>query len=151
MGAPQIASSAFLFSRIGFSQISSIHDESSALLPAAGENVSPALLPSSQAAFWSPESALANHTRRTVRFDETHANTRWSSSDSGEFILVVNYEFPMVLAERNAKAPTWIKYGFIQFFAFFLALAYIFGALTDLLFESGVFVNYAKIEKIQEK
>jgi len=33
----------------------------------------------------------------------------------------------------------------------FVALAYIFAALTDLLFESGVFANYAKIEKIQLK
>ena len=137
---------------------------SSALLPAAAENVSPAFLPSSHLKLWSPDVALRNHTIRTIRFDEKHSRTRWNFGNTGDFTLTVNYEFPVVVAERNAKAPTWIKYGFIQFFAFFLgneigreinlvfvALAYIFSALTDLLFESGVFANYAKIEKIEVK
>lgn len=147
----QIASEAFVNSEVGLRQISSIYDKSSALLPATDVNVSPALLPSSQLKIWSPDLALRNHTIRTIRFDEKHSNTRWNSGNTGDFTLTVNYEFPIVVAERNAKAPTWIKYGFIQFFAFFFALAYIFAALTDLLFESGVFANYAKIEKIQLK
>ena len=49
-----------------------------------------------------------------------HSLSRWSTGDTQSFTLTVNYEIPMVVAERNAKALTWVKYGFIQFFAFFL-------------------------------
>ncbi|CAG5111001.1 Oidioi.mRNA.OKI2018_I69.chr2.g5342.t1.cds [Oikopleura dioica] len=149
--SPQISAEATVSSEIGLKRISSIYDESSALLPADGENVSPALMPSLQTDLWSPDLALRNHTSRTIRFDEIHSNTRWSTGDTQSFTLTVNYEIPMVVAERNAKALTWVKYGFIQFFAFFLALAFLFSGLTDLLFESGVFANYSKIETIKPK
>ena len=58
---------------------------SSALLPADGENVSPALMPSLQTDLWSPDLALRNHTSRTIRFDEIHSSTRLvKSSDKAK-------------------------------------------------------------------
>lgn len=120
----------------------------SALLPAKGLNISPALLPSRASFLWNGEEAIRNHTARNVRFDQMHHQTRWTAGSDGSFSLIIDYEFPTVLTQRAAETWAHIKYGFIQYMAFFTVFAVAFDRLNDFLFANGVFASFSKMEKI---
>ncbi|CAG5094124.1 Oidioi.mRNA.OKI2018_I69.XSR.g13269.t1.cds [Oikopleura dioica] len=122
----------------------------SALLPAKGVNISPAFLPSVSPSLWNGEEALKNQTRRNIRFDESHHQTRWTAGSDGSFQLTMNYELATMSVQREASTWSSIKYRFIQYMAFFTVFAFVFDKLNDFLFQCGVFASFSKLEKINQ-
>jgi len=142
------SSQAALFSRVEFTQLYA--SDSSHLLPATGASISDSFSPASIGRLWDPENAQKNHTSRNIRFSETYSNTRWNQGIADNFNLQIDFEFPIVMAERKVKMWTGIKYGLIQYLAFFIVFFWVFGKVNDFLFESGVFLSFTKVDSIRK-
>ena len=81
---------ASLFSRIELIQ------SNLALLPLDDQSASNPFVPS-EVDFWTPEEAIRNHTRRDLRFDQTHLTERWNGGQTDSFILNGNLTLNMTL------------------------------------------------------
>jgi len=147
--ATRPSSAASFYSQVEFRQFSKSLNDNSHLLPANSIALSRGFLPSILGAKWSPDGAISNHTSRSVRFQQTNIQTRWTAGEVSSFSLEGNFEFPTVLAERKVKMWTGIKYGLIQYMAFFFVFAFIFDKMTDFLFESGVFLSFTKMDRLE--
>jgi len=119
-----------------------------ALLPLDDQSASNPFVPSG-VDFWTPEEAIRNHTRRDLRFDQTHLTERWNGGQTDSFILNVKYEFPSVLASREEKLWTKVKAYFVQFMSFLIAFCFVFNKLNSYLFEANVFTSFTRMESIE--